>query len=617
MQLNKYLQFILCFICKFITYWLVSFVAYWVLFRKASPYGDIVNNYAKYIYIFLICVSTILAFYYCIKDQKIINISIKTDLILFVLALISLFLDRIIGFIQIGNLQIASIPLGEIFTANSWVYRAIIISLCISIILVRLWNKTDWRIKPIKYFPWILFILSTIMYSFLTIERHNLFNSFTMDLAGYDQAVWLISRFHIPVSSLYHLPHYIGDHFEPILYLLSPIYWVWNDVRMLLITQAAIAMLGIFPIYGLAKKYLNEWPAAIFAVAYVFFIGLQYGLEFDFHTLTLVTPLLAYVFYFFDKNQNIKYWITIFLVLCCKAAVSVYVVIIGIYALARKKWLVGAITILIGIIWYIVATKVMVPYLSHKIYGYIDAYHALGMNPVQILLTIITKPFYVIQILLTPPNKVSTFLLLFGSFGFLPFFAPITLILALPMIGEKFLTSDREANWQVWWHYSSTILPVLIYGSILGIKNLSQKYSKYKKEIVSVVCTTIIIMVFSIDFFYFARPPWPAPLLHLLQKKYYIQNQHLQKLDRILKTIPQDKSVAAQDVVAPHIAHRKEIYRIKHALTPETDYIIIDLSVGHWPWSDEEFINILDQYKKDQHYKLILNDDPLYIFKKK
>lgn len=613
------LDFILLFLHKTIVYYAVLFVSYWVLFRSASPYGDSVNVYLLYIVIIIAILSLIFALFYCLNkdhDSQVKSI-IRFDLILYILAAISLLFDGIIIFSHIGDLKLVSMPLGVIFTANSWVYRAVLIAVCLSVVLTQLWDRTGWRLKPIRYFPWILYVISTLMYSYLCVQRHNLFHSFTMDLAGYDQAVWLISRFHTPASSIYHLPHYIGDHFEPILYLLSPIYWIWDDARMLLISQAAIAMLGIFPVYGLAKKYLGQWSATVFAVAYIFFIGLQYALEFDFHTLTLVTPLLAYVFYFLDKKEYLKYWIFILLVLLCKAAVSIYVIFIGIYALARKKWLLGVVTILLGISWYVIATKIMVPYLSHRVYGYVDAYHALGDGPLEIIITIITKPFYTIQILLTPADKLSTFLLLFGSFGLLSFLAPPILILALPMIGEKFLTSDREANWKMWWHYSITILPVLIYSSVIGIKNLSEKLINYKKDIISVACCTILIMVFSISFFYYTRPPRPAPLLHLLQANYYLRrDQHLNKLETILKNIPQNASVATQDVIAPHIAHRKEVYRIKHVLTPETDYVIMDFSVGYWPWSKEEFSEILNQYKNNPQYWLELNDYPLFVFRR-
>ena len=50
----------------------------------------------------------------------------------------------------------------------------------------------------------------------------------------------------------------LTDHFEPIFALVAPIYWLWDDVRALLILQAVCLALGAWPIYLLARRRLAE-----------------------------------------------------------------------------------------------------------------------------------------------------------------------------------------------------------------------------------------------------------------------------------------------------------------------------------------------------------------------
>jgi len=50
-------------------------------------------------------------------------------------------------------------------------------------------------------------------------------------LAIYDQAIWHLSRFERPASSIRGLPSVFGDHFHPIIALFAPLFWVAPSAR--------------------------------------------------------------------------------------------------------------------------------------------------------------------------------------------------------------------------------------------------------------------------------------------------------------------------------------------------------------------------------------------------
>ena len=54
----------------------------------------------------------------------------------------------------------------------------------------------------------------------------------------------------------------LTDHVEPIFLPVSALFWLWDDVRALLILQAAALALGAWPIYLLARRRIAESAAA-------------------------------------------------------------------------------------------------------------------------------------------------------------------------------------------------------------------------------------------------------------------------------------------------------------------------------------------------------------------
>lgn len=517
------------------------------------------------------------------------------------------------------NLSGQAATFGAILSDSPWFYQATFTLLVLSFAL---WEAFSWadfeRLAKIKYLNWIIFIFGVLIYSILSIGRHRLFRSFTMDLGGYDQAIWLLSRFQTPASSIYHYPNLLGDHFEPLLAIISPVYWFTKSVNIILFLQAVAVSLPVFPIFSLSKKYLkSNFAAALISLSYLLFIGIQDAMEFDFHPLVFVPAALAYAFYFFDQKKYLGYFISLMAGLLMKEIVSLYIIFFGIYALIRKKWRVGLATIGLGVFWYILAIHFIIPHLSGKPYGHIGAYHALGGSATEIIKTIITRPLYTLNIMLTPGSKIQSALALFGSGGFLALLSPSSLLLAIPMIGEKYLTTDRESNWAMWWHYSATIAIPIYLGAIRQLADLISWVKSKRVDLVVISAIFVFLMTTFISFSYYDHPPFPAPLPKILTKKFYRHDEHLNEVEKAISKIDQNASVATQDSILPHLSHRKEIYFINSESIPQADYIVLDENINHWPIDDDVFARMIEGIKNDPKYKLIVQEDTLYVFQKR
>jgi uncharacterized membrane protein len=609
---------------------LFRFLLYWGLFRlvqmllnKSDHAGFYKGFFGQGIWPnliiaigFLILATLIETYIKLRKIKPVFNLLIISGAIFFLL-LASEF-SYLLKYFGFYNFSGQAATFGAILSDSPWFYQATFTLLVLSFALWEAFSEVDFeRLAKIKYLDWIIFIFGVLIYSILSINRHRLFGSFTMDLGGYDQAIWLLSRFQTPASSIYHYPNLLGDHFEPLLAIISPVYWFAKSVNIILFLQAVAVSLPVFPIFALSKKYLkSNFAAALISLSYLLFIGIQDAMEFDFHPLVFVPAALAYAFYFFDQKKYLGYFISLVAGLLMKEVVSLYVIFFGIYALVRKKWSIGLVTIGLGVFWYVLAIHFIIPHLSGKPYGHIGAYHALGSDAAEIIKTIITQPLYTINIMLTPGSKIQSALALFGSGGFLTLLSPSSLLLAIPMIGEKYLATDRESNWAMWWHYSATIAIPIYLGAIFGIKNLTNWVKSRRVDLVVIGAIFVFLMTTFIAFSYYNHPPFPAPLAKIFTREFYRRDEHLSKVEDVISKIDQKASVATQNSILPHLSHRKEIYFINSESIPPADYIVLDENINHWPIDDDVFAGMIKKMKDDPKYKLIVQEDTLYVFQK-
>src|SRR5437588_12055870 len=160
-------------------------------------------------------------------------------------------------------------------------------------------------IRRQQQWAWGLFILATVVYtvemSHQAILRYDTFKATAFDLGNMDQVLWNTIhgrwfQFTNQAVDWYGPPTRLAVHFEPILLPLSLLYLFYADPRILLVFQTLVLVSGALPVFLLTRKYLPEWPilAALMVVAYLLSPALL-GLNiFDFHPISLATPLLLY-----------------------------------------------------------------------------------------------------------------------------------------------------------------------------------------------------------------------------------------------------------------------------------------------------------------------------------
>ncbi|WP_341735592.1 DUF2079 domain-containing protein [Microcoleus sp. CAWBG640] len=307
----------------------------------------------------------------------------------------------------------------------------------------------------------ILFLSSSL--------RHALFQSTAFDLGIFDQAIYLISQNQTPFSSLMQM-HILGDHAAVIYYPLAWLYKIYPDVHWLFLVQAVALSLGAWPSWSLARlASLNPEQSRAIAFIYLLYPVVFNINLFDFHPEVIALPALLSAILAARLNKIMWFSAAILLVLSCKAVLSLTVAAIGLWLLlCEKKQRCGAIALVFGIAWFVIASQKIIPFFSGSEVAGVGRYSYLGKSVLEIIINIILKP----QLILGKFFSIDTFKYIFLLslplfWGLLPFSSKIgmryllPLIPALPTLAINIL-SDLPFQRSLAYQYSVPIIPFLL-----------------------------------------------------------------------------------------------------------------------------------------------------------
>ena len=113
------------------------------------------------------------------------------------------------------------------------------------------------------------------------------------------------AHFHAPIVPLKGAAYNVlGDHFHPIIALIAPLYWIWNNPCVLLIVQAALIAGSIPVVYRFARRRTAAALALVICGAYAIGWAFQAMIDFDFHEVAFGVPLIALAIDALDRRAD-------------------------------------------------------------------------------------------------------------------------------------------------------------------------------------------------------------------------------------------------------------------------------------------------------------------------
>src|SRR5438874_8430485 len=318
--------------------------------------------------------------------------------------------------------------------------------------------------RGMRVLPLALALVAAVAYAAISIDRHDHFASNAFDLGVQDQTIWGYSRLQIIPNTVEMIPNLLGDHFHPILMAVAPLYWIWDDARILLLVQAALLAVAAVPTFWWARERLGLLPAIAIEAAYLAFWGVLSGVIYDFHHIAFAVPAIAFGLYAVLTNRNRLFWAMLLVGLLTRENIALTFAAIGVYiAVVQHRWRLGGAVIAVCLVWFATLIEVVMPAIAGAPYGH-WTYDALGSGPGSALLHVIRHPLSSLRLLVDNPTKLKLWGGLLGAWLFLPVLSPLVLV-AIPTLLER-LWSSNPALWSASFHYSMVISQVLAFAAI-------------------------------------------------------------------------------------------------------------------------------------------------------
>jgi uncharacterized membrane protein len=398
--------------------------------------------------------------------------------------------------------------------------------------------------------PFAVFTAAAVLLSAGAIYRHDRFGSFGFDLGIFDQTIWGYSHLHMLPNTVRRVPNLLGDHFHPVLTLLAPAYWVWNDVRVLLVAQAVLLASASLPIYYWAQRRLGTVEGLSMQLAFLVFWGTLAGAVFDFHELAVAVPAISFALYALLERRNVLFCCMLVLGCLAKEDIALTFLAMGLYAvLVQRRVRFGIPIACLTAAWFLTVTQVVIPAIAGTAYKY-WSYRNLGDSLGQALAELGRRPYKAITLALDRWEKVRTLLLLVGAWSFLPLLSPL-FIVAIPSLVERFW-STNPSYWSTKFQYSLPLAPILAFAAADTLARSRRLLDERLRRLFTRVSAGAIVVATLVITLWVVRP--------LAQLESHRTASEAAEVRACLGRIPGGASVAASNSLVPHLSHRRHVY---------------------------------------------------------
>jgi uncharacterized membrane protein len=427
----------------------------------------------------------------------------------------------------------------------------------------------------------VLFLIASIyivIVSSLALSRHYAFGTNTWDLGIYSQSLYSTLNHR---KILYYTAELTGNpsgslfgiHFSPFLFLLVPVYALYQNPVTLLILRPIAISIGLIPIYWIIRdqQLNNRWLTFFLAIIYLVYPPITTPLS-NFDVEVFLPALFLFAIHYFRKRKLIHSYIFVALALLVNEFVPLIVMAMAVYVfLSHREEIINGLRsrkltknaifsialLLSGIIFFILASAVITTFNPNALSTKWE-WGEFGTSPGEIVTNVLTNPAKTIQILLNDgQNKFFYITALFGPLAFLSFLDPLTLIMTLPWLMASLL-SVNPLYYAIGTQYPAFVSPFLFVAAINGIKKLVNLSSRdVLRKIVFLMFISLLVST-----------------LLLPTDEYFSVTKADETTRMALNEIPANASASVMPEVFPHLCNSLEVYPY---FKSGVDYVLIDV----------------------------------------
>lgn len=413
--------------------------------------------------------------------------------------------------------------------------------------------------------------------------RFRNFEAKGYDLGIFDQAVRQYALGKPPIVPVkgedFHL---LGDHFHPIIALLAPLYWVWDDPRMLNIAMVALLASSAVPVYLIIRRWLGHTTALLSAAALLLWWPIQAIVNWDFHEIAFGVPIIAWIIWAVERE---RFWIAVGLaasLLTVREDMGATLLAVATVLGIRRAWWPAVVTAALGATGIWVAVGVVIPHFAPAGEFQYWEYTALGASAGAAAVTIFTQPWNAVAALFDHPLKVGLWLLHLVPLWLAPLLSSYFL-LAVPILLSR-LWNDRLNVWAPVYQYDAILAPILLLAAMDVMRRLVRSGTVVPRVhlprpapewLARALPATLLIagVIGSLVF------PQVFPYQRTVTGENWTMGERAHAHARAVAQIPDGVCLEAADTAVPHLVNRTYVGLNGTTAEEDLQWLIIDASV--------------------------------------
>jgi uncharacterized membrane protein len=451
----------------------------------------------------------------------------------------------------------------------------------------------------------------------LAVLQQRAFETGRFDVGNVTQAVWATAHGDfLTVTDLGGRQiSRLGAHFDPIVAVFVPLWWIWPHPSALLVAQAVAVALGAVPVFRLARRRLGSAHAGLgLALVYLLYPPTQWLVLDDVHPVAFATPLLLAAWDFLDEERLVPFAAAAGAACLTKEHIGLVVAMMGVwYAVAKGERRVGAVIAIAATGVAVVAIAIVVPHFAPGGGSpFADRYADVGGTPGGILDTAVHRPGAIVASA-TERRDVDYLVALLAPVAGLPLLAPLALIVALPELATNVL-SGTVTQTSIHFHYTAATIAALMAATIFGAAR-AQSWLGRRAELVprALVAVTLIAGVVQGP-----NPLWShVPFGEDLGADAHVVTAHDRIAQRALRLVPGSAPVSASNTLGAHLSARSRIYSFP--LLGGADWVAVDttrLSYLDAVGGGAKARDALRRLRADRHWRVVFDADGILVLQR-
>ena len=495
--------------------------------------------------------------------------------------------------------------------------------------------------------PWLITLVVFVAYSVISISYYVRRHPGSWDLGIFTEYVKQYANLHAPMVDIRGAGfNLLGDHFHPIVALVTPFFRLAPSPVTLLLAQALLVAISVIPVSRAATAKLGTTAGRLIAVAYGLSWGLQRMIHFDFHELAFAVPLLAFSLSALLRGRTRAAVLWALPLVFVKEDQGFTVAAIGLVIMlnarrarirARESAAVGAtptgsarttrvttaqasapgstwgaraglLLALWGIAWSVASIVVIIPYFNptHQ-YPYWYEGGVLGgggQNSVTVLLAQLTHAY---------PEKFGTLALILLPVAFLALRSPLALV-AVPSLALRALNTYGN-YWSPYYHYNASLMPIVFIAAIDALagfqaardvgghlrQTLTAAAVRYAPAAMLAIAVVLAFL---------------GPLKELWNPQTYQIGQHIRAENAAMAKVPDRATVEATMTMVATLGARADTFLAGNPGDPVTQYIVFDDNKSHWNPKPGDVYAWVEHRHQGVTYRKIFSRDNVYVFRR-